>query len=164
MKSSYAKFIRIAPFVIAVLSVSLSHAQQVTVPSFGMKWMTAPASLPQGAKLAILEGDLTKPGALAFRLKLPAGYQLKPHSSPAIDRLIVISGTFNLGSGNKFDTARTIPMSAGYVHWPDKGAYFGWATEETIIEYQGVGPFAVSYVNAGDDPARKTFAGSSVTR
>lgn len=155
MKLPYANFIKIVPFVIGVLSVSFAQAQQVTAASGEVKWVNAPASLPAGAKLAMLQGDLAKPGPLAFQLKLPAGYKLMPHSSPAIDRIIVVSGNFNLGSGDKFDNARTMPLSTGYVHWPEKSTYFGWAKEETIIEIQGAGPFAVSYVNPRDDPMKK---------
>ena len=164
MKTPCAKFIKIMPFVIGVLSVSLAHGQQVPAASGDVKWVNAPASLPAGAKLAILQGDLAKPGTLAFRLKLPAGYQLKPQSSPAIERIVVVSGTFNFGSGDQFDSARTIPMSAGYVHWPSKAPYFGSAKEETVLEIQGVGPFSVSYVNPGDDPTKKNQVSSSVIR
>jgi hypothetical protein len=120
-----------------------------------MKWVSAPASLPAGAQVALVQGDLSKAGPLTFRLKLPAGYKLMPHSSPAIDRIVVVSGTFNLGSGEKFDNARTIPMSAGYVHWPEKSPYFAFAGEETVIEYQGAGPWTVRYVSPADDPARR---------
>lgn len=155
MKTPYAKFIKIMPFVIGVLSVSFAHAQQVTATSGDVKWVNAPASLPPGAKVAILQGDLGKPGTLAFRLKLPAGYKLMPHSSPAIDRIVVVSGTFIFGSGEKFDNARTIPLSTGYVHWPNKSPYVAWTKEETIIEIQGAGPWAVNYVNPGDDPTKK---------
>jgi hypothetical protein len=155
MKTPYVKFIKIMLFVIGVMTVSFAHAEQATATSGDMKWVNAPASLPAGAKLAMLEGDLGKPGTLAFRLKLPAGYRLKPQTSPAVDRLIVVSGTFNFGSGEKFDSARTIPLSTGYVHWPDKSPYFGYTKEETVLEIQGAGPWAVSYVNPGDDPRKK---------
>jgi hypothetical protein len=155
MKASRTKFIKIVPFVAGVLSVSYVHAQQVTPKSDGLKWVSAPASLPAGAKLAILKGDLAKHEAFAFRLKLPAGYQLKPQSSPAIDRMVVVSGTFNLGAGKKFDRARTIPMQTGYVHWPDQSPYFAFTKEETILQVEGVGPWAVKYVNPSDDPMRK---------
>jgi hypothetical protein len=164
MKSAYANFIKIVPFVIGVLSVSFAHAQQMTAASSDVKWVNAPASLPPGAKLTVLQGDLAKPGTLAFRLKLPAGYKLMPHSSPAIDRIVVVSGTFNLGTGDKFDNARTMPLHAGYVHWPDKSPYFALAKEETVIEIQGVGPFAVSYVNPGDDPTKRKHLSGSVAR
>lgn len=164
MKTSYAKFVKIMPFVIGVLSVSYTHAQQVTATPDHVKWVNAPASLPAGAKLAMLQGDLAKPGTLAFRLKLPAGYQLKPYSSPAINRIIVVSGTFNLGDGEKFDNARTIPLSTGSVHWPDKSPSFAFTKEETVVEIEGVGPWAVNYVNPGDDPMKKQQLSSRAVR
>ncbi|HEX9784605.1 MAG TPA: cupin domain-containing protein [Opitutaceae bacterium] len=150
MKTPYAKFIKIVPFVIGVLGVSFAHAEQVTATSGDVKWVNAPASLPQGTKLAIMEGDLSKPGALKFRLKFPADYKLEPQSSPAIDRIMVVSGNFNLGSGKKFDKSRTIPMYTGYMHWPHKSPFFAWTSEETIVEYEGVGPWAVTYVYTTD--------------
>jgi hypothetical protein len=164
MKTSYAKLIKMMPFVLAVLSFSAAHAQQTASTSSGLKWVNAPASLPAGAKVAMLRGDLAKPGAFSFRLKLPAGYQLKPQSSPAIDRVMVISGALNLGSGEKFDNARTIPLYTGYAHWPNKGPFFGFTKEETVVEIEGVGPWTVNYVNAADDPAKKRRVSSTAVR
>lgn len=151
MKTSYAKFIGIMLVAVGVLSGSLVHA----ATSGDMKWVKGPASLPPGAKLEMVTGDIGKAGPLAFRLKLPAGYQIRPQSSPAVDRLSVISGTFNFGSGKKFDKAGTIPLSTGYEHWLDKTPYYGWTTEETVILIEGAGPWTVSYVNPGDDPRKK---------
>ena len=164
MKTSYAKFIRIVPFVIGLLGVSYAQAQQTTASSSDLKWVNAPASLPAGAKLVMLRGDLAKPGAFSFRLKLPAGYQLKPHSSSAIGRILVVSGVFNLGAGEKFDSTRTIPFYAGYMHWPDKSPYFAFTTEETVLEIEGVGPWAVSYVNSDDDPMKNKHLSRSAVR
>jgi len=161
MKTTYAKFVTIVPLVIGALGVSFAHAQQATATSGDVKWINAPAPLPRGAKLAMLQGDLAKPEAFAFRLKLPAGYQLKPQSSPAIDRMIVVSGAFNLGTGEKFDRARTVPLYTGYVHWPNKSPYFAFTKEETVIEIQGIGPWAVNYVNSTDDPMKKKQVSSS---
>lgn len=151
MKTPYAKFIGVVLFVIGVLAVSFGHA----ATSDDTKWVNAPASLPPGAKLAMLTGDIGKAGPLMFRLKLPAGYQIKPQSSPALDRLTVVYGTFNFGSGKKFDRVHTIPLSTGYEHWLDKGPYYGWTTEETVIQIEGAGPWTVSYVNPADDPRRQ---------
>lgn len=152
MKTPYANLIGSFCFVIALLSVSFAHAQESTASN--LKWIDAPGSLPVGTKLALLKGDLSKSGAFAFQLKLPAGYRLMPQSSAAVDRLIVVSGTFNLGAGKKFDNARTIPMHAGYVHWPDNTPFFGWTKDETIIELQGAGPWTVKYVNPADNPVK----------
>jgi hypothetical protein len=147
MKTPFAKFNMIVLFVIGVLGVSFAHAEQVIATSGNVKWVNAPASLPHGAKIAIMEGDLAKPGVLKFLLKFPADYMLEPQSSPTLDRIMVISGNFNLGLGDKFDKSRTIPMRAGYMHWPHKSAFFAWTNEETIVEYEGVGPWAVTYAD-----------------
>ena len=159
-----ATFFKMMLFVIAVLSISSAHAQQGTAGSIDLNWVNAPASLPAGAKLAMVQGDLAKPGTLVFRLKLPAGYQLKPQSSPAIDRIMVISGALYLGSGEKFDNARTIPLYTGYGHWPNNGPYFAFTKEETVVEIEGVGPWAVNYVNPTDDPMKTRRVSSAAIR
>jgi hypothetical protein len=152
MKTYCAKLIKIMPFIVGLLGASYAYAQQAPAAASDLKWINAPASLPQGAGMAMLQGDPAKPGAFAFRLKLPAGYQLNPQSSPAIDRMIVVSGAFNVGAGEKFDHARTMPLYTGYVYWPAKSPYFAFTKEETVVEIQGVGPWAVFYVNPADDP------------
>lgn len=164
MKTTYANFIRMVPFVITVLAFSAAHGQQAPAASDAPKWINAPASLPAGAKVTMLQGDLAKAGAFAFRLKLPAGYQLKPQSSPAINRLFVVSGALNFGTGDKFDNARTMPLYSGYAHWPNNGPYFAYTKEETVIEIEGVGPWAVNYVNPADDPMKKRRVSSSSIR
>ena len=164
MKPSYAKFIKMMPFVVAFLGASAAHAQQAVTTADALKWVSAPASLPAGAKVAMLQGDLARPGAFAFRLKLPAGYQLKPQSSPAINRMYVVSGALNFGSGDKFDSARTMPLYAGYAHWPNNGPYFAFTKEETVIEIEGAGPWAVNYVNPADDPTKTQRVSSSSIR
>ena len=64
-----------------------------------IKWQDAPASLPPGAKLAVLEGNPAKEGTFVMRLKLPDGYRVPPHTHPKPEIVTVISGIFRLGSG-----------------------------------------------------------------
>src|SRR4051794_32511287 len=78
-----------------------------------LQWKDGPPSLPSGAKIAVLEGDPTKEGPFAMRLKLPDGYRIPPHTHPKTERLTVISGTFQLGMGEKFDEAALRTMPAG---------------------------------------------------
>src|SRR5579863_6315811 len=55
----------------------------------------APAFMPAGAQLAVLEGN---PGATSgdytVRLKMPDGYRISPHWHPKRENVTVISGTF----------------------------------------------------------------------
>src|SRR3954451_9051050 len=88
-------------------------------PPADLKWGSGPASLPPGAKLAVLEGDPAKEGPFVMRLKLPDGYRIPPHEHPKAERITVISGTFNVGMGDKFDLKAGRAMVAGpFGTWP----------------------------------------------
>ncbi len=90
------------------------------------------------------------------RLKLPADYKVPAHWHPAIEDVTVISGTFNMSTGDKLDQSKTTPLSAGSVAiMQPKTDHFAWTKEETIIQAHGVGPWAVNYVNPADDPRTK---------
>jgi hypothetical protein len=41
---------------------------------------------------------------------LPDGYRVPPHTHPKTERVTVISGTFNIGMGDKFDEKATKAM------------------------------------------------------
>src|SRR5271157_4477213 len=76
-------------------------------------WKNGPPSLPKGAQIAVLEGDPGKEGPFVFRVKVPDGYRVPPHTHPKTERITVISGTFNIGMGESFDKTTTRAMPAG---------------------------------------------------
>jgi quercetin dioxygenase-like cupin family protein len=118
-----------------------------------MKWQEGPATLPNGARIAVLEGNPSKDGPFVFRLKIPDGYRVPPHTHPKTERVTVISGTFNIGMGEKFDLHATKPMAAGtYGYWEAGMKHFVWAKGETILQFHGMGPWSIRYVNSEDDP------------
>ena len=61
---------------------------QVTNPV----WVDAPASMPKGTKIAMLEGSIREPGIFTIRLKVPAGAKLATHTHPRPERVTVLSG------------------------------------------------------------------------
>src|SRR5688500_15219989 len=92
-----------------------------------IEFKSGPPSLPHGAKIAVLEGDPTKEGTFTIRVWLPDGYKIPPHTHPQTERVTVISGTFNLGMGEKFDQAATEAMPSGtFGHWPTGMKHFAW--------------------------------------
>jgi len=120
-----------------------------------LQWADVP-SLPPGAKVAVIEGPLNEAVPFTMRLKLPADYKIPAHWHPAIEHVTVISGTFNMGTGDKLDTTKTKPLSAGSVGiMQPKTHHFGWTKDETIIQVHGIGPWAINYVNPADDPRKK---------
>lgn len=121
-----------------------------------LEWKDGPASLPPGAKVAVLEGDPAKEGYFALRLQLPDGYKIPAHWHPNVERVTVISGTFHLGMGEKLDpkTAEALPAGS-YVFMEPGMRHFAWTEGPTVIQFTTVGPWAINYVNPSDDPRRK---------
>ena len=120
-----------------------------------LKWTDGPASLPPGARIAVLEGDPAKPGPFVFRVKVPDGYRIPPHTHPKPERVTVISGIFNLGMGDKFDAAKTEALPAGtYGTWPARMTHFVHTKGETVVQFDGDGPWVIEYVNPADDPRK----------
>ena len=129
------------------------------------KWKDGPPSIPPGAKMAVLEGDPGKEGPFVMRLKLPDGYRIPPHIHPKPERLTVISGTFKLGMGEKFDDAKGTAMPAGtYGTWKAGMKHYVWTKGETVIQLHGVGPWTIEYVDPKDDPARSESCERSLAR
>jgi hypothetical protein len=122
-----------------------------------LEWRDGPPSLPKGAQIAVLEGDPSKEGPFVFRVKVPDGYRIPVHTHPKTERVTVISGTFNIGMGDKFDQAATEPMPAGtYGFWEAGMKHFVWVKGETIVQFHGQGPWSIQYVNPADDPRNQT--------
>jgi Domain of unknown function (DUF4437) len=118
-----------------------------------IQWRDGPSSLLPGAKVAILEGDPAKEGLFTMRLKFPDGYRVLPHWHPKTERLTIIQGIVNLGTGDRFDAAATQALAAGtYSSMPPKMTHFAWMKGETILQLSSIGPWEVVYVNPADDP------------
>ena len=127
----------------------------VMVTPGDLKWQDVP-SLPAGAKMAVIEGPPNQAVPFTFRLKFPADYKVPAHSHPAIEHATVISGTLNMGMGDKLDPTKTTPLSAGSVAiMPARANHFAWVKEETIVQVHGIGPWGVIWVNPADDPMKK---------
>jgi quercetin dioxygenase-like cupin family protein len=132
-----------------------SHAEAELFSPDRIKWQEGPASLPRGAMIAVLEGDPSKEGPFVFRVKIPDDYRIPPHTHPKTERVTVISGTFNIGMGEKFDKKETKPMVAGtYGHWAAGMKHFVWAKGETIVQFHGMGPWSIEYLDPKDDPRK----------
>ena len=121
-----------------------------------IEWKDGPASLPKGAKIAVLEGDPKKEGPFVFRVKVPDGYRIPVHTHPKTERVTVISGTVNIGMGEMFDEKATKAMPAGtYGHWAAGMKHFVWIKGETVVQFHGMGPWSIQYVNPADDPRNR---------
>jgi quercetin dioxygenase-like cupin family protein len=122
-----------------------------------VKWGQAPPALPPGAQMAVLDGDPTKPGLFTIRLKFADGWSVAPHWHPTSEHVVVLSGTFSVGVGDKADAANMHAMTTGsFAKMPARVRHYASAKGETTIQIYGTGPFVLNYVNPADDPRTKT--------
>ena len=129
----------------------------VIVNASDLKWTDAPPSFPPGGKMAVLQGDPGKASLFTIRFKAPDGYKVPAHWHPTTEHVTVISGTGYLGTGDKLDERKGVPMSAGaFASMPAKMHHFAWFKGETEIQIHAMGPFQIIYVNPADDPSKAT--------
>ena len=120
-----------------------------------IKWGDAPPVLSPGAKFAVVDGNPMKAGSYyTIRLQLPDGYKIMPHWHPVAEHLTVMSGSFNIGMGDKMDesAAKTLPAGS-YGVMPAKMHHYAVTKGDTTVQISGMGPFALTYVNPADDPS-----------
>jgi quercetin dioxygenase-like cupin family protein len=153
MKAQFALF-AIAT-VVCHASWGQGHSDHMMVKPNDLKWADVP-SLPPGAKIAVIQGPMNEAKPFTVRLKFPANYKIPAHSHPAIEHVTVLSGTFNMGTGDKLDMKKTSALPVGSIAiMQPKTNHFAWTKDETVVQLHGIGPWAVNYVNPADDPRKK---------
>lgn len=143
--------------------IGAAFAQEANAPTHVMsapadlKWGDPPPVFEKGATFALISGDPSKEGLYVVRLKMPAGYRINPHWHPTDEHVTVISGTFSVGMGEKFDKAAMKDLPAGgYALLPAEMRHFAMAKSAATVQVHGMGPFALTYVNPADDPSQRT--------
>ena len=122
-----------------------------------LEWKDLPSI--QGAKIAILEGPMNEEKPFIARIKMPSGGKIPPHWHPGIEHVTVISGTFAMALGEKWDDKALHTMGPGDVMiMQPKTPHYAMAKAETIVQIHGMGPWSVNYVNPADDPKNKAAA------
>ena len=144
------------------LYCSCGGAQGLSNKIFGsvkqenLKWVPFPAFPPE-ARIAVLVGNPNLSEPYVMRVKLPAGVKLMPHTHPEDRIYTVISGTFYIGIGTKFNpdnlkayppgSVIVLPANTPHFHWAKSGDY--------ITQVSAHGPLGISYINPSDDPRNR---------
>jgi hypothetical protein len=74
------------------------------------------------------------------------------------EHVTVIKGVFRIGFGSRFDAASMHELPAGsYVMLPKEAPHYNLMKGEAILQFHGIGPYDISYVNAADDATDRTL-------
>ena len=135
---------------------SMSHDEHKFINTNDFKWMDGPPGLPMGAKFVVLDGDPSKEGLFTIRAILPAGYKVPAHWHPSTENVTVIEGTLYMGMGEKLDESKAMALTAGgFTAMQAKTAHYAFTKDGATIQVHAMGPFAITYYNAADDPRTK---------
>src|SRR4030095_3358702 len=121
-----------AVVLVSVVGAAIAQVPQtpphVLVSAAELKWGAPPPVFEKGASFTVVSGDPAKSVIYVGRLRMPAGYKIAPHWHPTDEHVTVLSGTFALGMGDKFDTAAMKALSAGgYALLPAEMRHFAMA-------------------------------------
>jgi quercetin dioxygenase-like cupin family protein len=117
-----------------------------------IQWIENPAA--PGLKIALLYGNPPNPGPYVIRARFAPGTFSPPHFHPEERQIVVLEGTWWVGSGPKWDRDATTPLPAGsfVVHHPNQIHYDGAKDEEVVVQISGVGTNGITLVDESGKP------------
>jgi hypothetical protein len=135
----------LAGFIIAtVISLGSVKATDLNPAALIFK---SPSQIPwvegaEGNATAVMRGDPAKPGPYIVLTKWHAGHMSHPHFHPNDRFITVLSGTWWVGTGTKYDPASTVPMAPGsfVTHFGKQVHYDGAKEGDAVLEIVGEGP------------------------
>ena len=131
-------------------------SSHVMVRAADVAWGDPPPFLERGVQFALVAGDPGTAGSLfVIRLRMPAGYRIARHWHPGDEHVTVLEGslTLDMGEGDKAHSATFGP--GDYVLLPAHMQHQASTSGGAIVQVQGIGPFALNYVDAKDDPRNR---------
>lgn len=98
---------------------------------------------------AFLDGDPSKPGLYVQRVKFPPNTFTRPHWHGEDRHIVVLRGTWYMGTGNDFDPSKTVPMPVGsYIKHPAGAVHWDGAKDEEVeLLVIGPGPLTTELVS-----------------
>jgi quercetin dioxygenase-like cupin family protein len=112
-----------------------------------VRWFTPPY-YNDGRQRAHLFGDSSQGGSWIDRVRIPGGARALAHTHLQDELVTVIEGTWYLGEGAKFDSAKLKGYPAGsFIVIPGGIPHFVAAKEGTVVvQLSGIGKFQTNYL------------------
>jgi len=125
--------------IVATVACATSLAERskreiVGLTADEVRWFTPPY-YNDGRQRAQLFGDSSHGGAWIDRVKIPAGARALAHTHPQDELVMVIEGTWYLGKGTKFDSAKLTGYPAGSFIIIPAGIPHLWQRRKALSSY-----------------------------
>ncbi len=102
-----------------------------------------------GLESVVLYGNPAGAGPYVIRVRFAPGAMSPPHFHREERHVVVLKGTWWVGSGPKWDREATTPLPPGSfaVHYAGKVHFDGAKDEEVIVQISGIGPSGTKAVD-----------------
>ncbi len=109
-----------------------------------------------GIETVVLKGSPEESGVYTIMLRVPAHTRIAAHSHRDDRVATVISGTWYIGYGDKFDEAKlkALPPGSFYTEPPSRNHFAETGNEAVVVQITGFGPSSTKYVDATQDPRK----------
>jgi quercetin dioxygenase-like cupin family protein len=143
------------PFVALLLALSMPAQAADLDPSVmtvkreaDLQWMDYPGA--PGIRFAVLHGNPSAAGPYVIRVRFAPGTMSPPHVHLEERQVVVLKGTWWVGTGAKWDKEATtaLPPGSFAVHRAGEAHYDGAKDEEVIVQVSGTGPSGTKMVDA----------------
>jgi hypothetical protein len=153
--------------VASVLALAASAAERPWAPPIAkgpirlyaerLFWRPALPGLPEGCRIASLEGNPAEPDMFTMRVTLPAEARLAPHWHAQGYRVTIISGSVFVGGGDAIveSYAEELPVGAFWASPAGFHHYF-FTKQQAVVQITAMGPWDITYVDQKDDPRTPT--------
>lgn len=130
----------------------MTENKQILTPTDMVDWGN-PHVLAAGAKDILLYGNPGKAENYVFRFKLPKQFEIKPFILNSTVFLTVLEGEILIGEGDQFiKNSMTLLPAKSFCCIPENNPIYFMTNEQTILQFHGMGPIDMIYVNSKDDP------------
>src|SRR5262245_56109329 len=150
MRDRRSRMFRMRLAFTALLVVGLSVSASFSLRAADLDPKAITIQLPKeikwtkgnGSESAVLVGDPSKPGLYVVLQKWLPHNNSRPHFHPNDRYITVLSGTWWVNTGPKYDPAGFKPVPAGsfVVHTAKEIHYDGARDEECVLQIVGMGP------------------------
>ena len=115
--------------------------------SFFRKVGPAGTSGVAGIETVVLSGNLLESGLYTIRLNIPANTKIEPHSHRDQRSATVVSGTWRIGYGSKYDEAglKALPPGSFYTEPAGQDHFAQTGAEPVVVDITGYGPTDTVY-------------------
>jgi quercetin dioxygenase-like cupin family protein len=104
-----------------------------------------------GIQTRVLKGDPKKAGLYTIQLTIPANTRIEAHAHPDDRIATVVSGTWYIGYGSRFDEKNVKPLAPGsfYTEPPNVAHFARTGDRQVVVQITGYGPTGTQYTESG---------------